>query len=1004
MTKKRIFIIIGIFLFILTSLRIGWIVLHNGPDSPQAINGTINLSESPLPTNKPISLDGEWEFYPNQLIDPGAFDQNFTPNQSITVPGNWNAKAEGYDTKPAYGYGTYRLKVILPEVDHSQYGILIDEISGVSNVYINGRLKNEFTDLPTSPNQFVEKIKPQTMLFESNTNEIEIVLHVSNTNLRFKGGITQPILFGTDKAIIKESYGSITLQVAIFVVITLHSFYAFTLWFMGKQQQRELFYFGFMLAITAVISLVDDDMVIQLPINIEMYHRILTLLMLTQGYMLLKFIEAFFQLKTSFIKTMTVLYRLLCIGYLVVPFHYYIELGFIWYTFHFLLCFFLFKVSIIHAQKGNDKAIYILLFITSYTSNFIWNALVNADLIYIPYYPFDYIISIFAIAMLLFTQHRQAVHLNKQQTIELQKADKMKDDFLANTSHELRNPLHGMINIAQVVLTDESTSISAQNKENLELLIQVGQRMTYTLNDILDVTKLKEHTIKLNKEPIQLHAVCSSVLHMIHFMTERKNVQFNLHIPSDFPAVYADEHRLIQIFINLLHNAIKHTDEGAITIEATSHNGMATIIVRDTGIGIKEELHEEIFQPYGQADSSVTSISGGIGLGLSICKQLVQLHDGSISLQSSVGEGSTFSFTLPLAKEDNVKAPNVVAANHLSKSISYEQQASSKKKANVLIVDDDPVNNKVLLNILYNDYNVTTSTNGNDALQLIEKERFDLIISDVMMPQMSGYEVTQHIRKTYTLSELPIILLTARHQIEDISTGFRCGANDYVSKPVDALELKARVSAHINVKLTTEEQLRMEAAWLQAQIRPHFLFNTLNTIVSLSEIDSSRMIDLLHHFATYLRRSFDVGNATSTILLSNEMQLIDSYIYIEKQRFGNRLSVEWNIDEYSNIYIPPLTIQPLVENAIRHGVLQRAEGGKVTLEITNQPSSVKIAIIDNGVGMEPSFAERLLKSSTAKQGIGVSNTHKRLKKMYGNGLTIETFPNQGTTIHFSIPK
>src|SRR5690625_6872797 len=150
--------------------------------------------------------------------------------------------------------------------------------------------------------------------------------------------------------------------------------------------------------------------------------------------------------------------------------------------------------------------------------------------------------------------------------------------------------------------------------------------------------------------------------------------------------------------------------------------------------------------------------------------------------------------------------------------------------------------------MLSSEYNVFTTSSGKKALELLQTEEFDLIISDVMMPHMSGYELTQKIREQFSISELPILLLTARNQLEDIHTGFLVGANDYITKPVEALELKARVEALTNLKQSVQEQLHMEAAWLQAQIKPHFLFNTLNSIASLSEVDPSKMVKLINEF------------------------------------------------------------------------------------------------------------------------------------------------------------
>lgn len=303
------------------------------------------------------------------------------------------------------------------------------------------------------------------------------------------------------------------------------------------------------------------------------------------------------------------------------------------------------------------------------------------------------------------------------------------------------------------------------------------------------------------------------------------------------------------------------------------------------------------------------------------------------------------------------------------------------------------------------DYNISTASSGLEALALIDTDKWDLVISDVMMPNMSGYELTKKIREQFTIYELPIILLTARHQSKDIYAGFLAGANDYVSKPMDKLELQARVKALTHLKQSIDKQLQMEAAWLQAQIQPHFLFNTLNTIASLAEVDSTRMADLLTEFGNYLQRSFSVEQTALEVPIHDELELVNSYLFIQKQRFGNRLHIKKHIDDQLNFNVPPLSIQTLVENAIKHGALKRIENGMVFIRIREHNTYYSIEIVDNGKGMnENQMAELFKKKRYQTSGIGIANTERRLKQLYGEGLSITSEPGEGTTITFQIPK
>ncbi|HHY20400.1 MAG TPA: sensor histidine kinase [Bacilli bacterium] len=201
------------------------------------------------------------------------------------------------------------------------------------------------------------------------------------------------------------------------------------------------------------------------------------------------------------------------------------------------------------------------------------------------------------------------------------------------------------------------------------------------------------------------------------------------------------------------------------------------------------------------------------------------------------------------------------------------------------------------------------------------------------------------------------------------------------------------------------ERLRMEAAWLQAQIKPHFMINTFNAIVALSRLDLDRMDDLIQELSNYIRLSIDFQNTDGVAPLECELQLVRSYLFIMKQRFGDRLNVVWEVDEHIPLDIPPLTIQPLVENAISHGILKRPEGGDIHICIKDQGRFAKISIIDNGVGMDEETLKQLLNRKSEKRvGIGLLNIERRLKQLFGNGLKIESELAEGTIISFTVPK
>ncbi|HMB64415.1 MAG TPA: tetratricopeptide repeat protein [Eudoraea sp.] len=402
--------------------------------------------------------------------------------------------------------------------------------------------------------------------------------------------------------------------------------------------------------------------------------------------------------------------------------------------------------------------------------------------------------------------------IERKRVEELKKIDGLKDQFLANTSHELRTPLNGIIGLTESLMDGAAGNLPPKAIENLEMIANSGKRLSHLVNDILDFSKLKNRDLQLALKPVDLHAICNVVLTLSKPLTQDKNLKLQASIPKDIPLVEADENRLQQILHNLIGNAIKFTGEGSIKISARQKDKMVYISVSDTGIGIPKEKFSSIFKSFEQGDGSTIREFGGTGLGLSVSRQLVELHGGTIEVQSEVGNGSVFTFSLPAstAQKKEVTAVEDQAPEHVQK-VEGDPEKSIGSKATVadpggngfkvLVVDDEPVNRRVLENHLtLAGYQITEAANGKEALDFLNNGNiFDLILLDVMMPGMSGYEVCENIRKKFLPSELPVVLLTAKNRVSDLVIGFNVGANDYLTKPFSKNELLSRIKTHLNL-------------------------------------------------------------------------------------------------------------------------------------------------------------------------------------------------------------
>lgn len=410
----------------------------------------------------------------------------------------------------------------------------------------------------------------------------------------------------------------------------------------------------------------------------------------------------------------------------------------------------------------------------------------------------------------------------------MDRLDKLKDAFLANSSHELRTPLHGIIGLAESLLEGSSGPPGPDAARSLGFIVLSAQRLANLVNDILDFSKLKHGELRMHPRPVNLRRIGEIIVALTSPLVNNKPLALVNAIPESLRAVMADPDRLQQILFNLVGNAVKFTPEGSITIAARERDGMMEISVSDTGIGIAEGDHERIFESFEQLDSGSARERGGTGLGLSLCRRLVELHGGAIGVDSAPGKGSTFLFTLPLAEEKAASgspeapeartAPSVLdrfgglglARPSAPAEAEPPQDSPAAREApepagdgeavTILVVDDEPINLEVLDRQLRTaGYRVILADDGKAALDLCAARKPDVILLDIMMPRMDGYELCQKIRESYQPTMLPIIMLTAKNQVSDLVEGLSVGANDYIAKPFTRKELLARIRTHLEL-------------------------------------------------------------------------------------------------------------------------------------------------------------------------------------------------------------
>jgi len=667
-----------------------------------------------------------------------------------------------------------------------------------------------------------------------------------------------------------------------------------------------------------------------------------------------------------------------------------------------------------------------------------------------------------------------ALEKEKETQVQLRKAkeaaeaaNEAKNQIMANTSHELRTPLHGIINLADLIRIGASGPVSPQAVQDLEMIINSASRLNSLVNDILDFSKLQKQQLEIQHKPVDLFQVAENSLALLKPLHREKPIDLQNELTKDLPLVDGDEDRIQQILLNLLGNALKFTESGEVRLSAVIQDGWIELAVADTGIGIPQDKQERIFDAFEQGDASTERTHGGTGLGLSVAKQLVELHGGRIWLESVVGQGSVFRFTLPCssASEQERTEPVVSKKVNTTKALPVavatvpvvEEETGSEpnvdllvddpSEVTILVVDDEPINRQVLRNQLEMvGYRVEVAIDGLQGLKLLEKLNPQVILLDVMMPRLSGYQTCYRIRQKYSASELPIILLTAKDQPEDTVRGFQHGANDYLTKPFSREELLIRVQFHLKLSKATSEVYRMmdDLRGMQNQLiqsaklaavgemtsgiahelkTPLAGISTILSGVELAkqlhqEIDMDatcsrvnllvqRCSAIIDHMRNYSRRTEETHSQTQIInqLLKNTLLLVEPQL----KRIGGKLKLNLGHDlpfvVGNDIQLEQVFIN-LCNNAC--DAMEQSEERILTIQSMAVGDEVLVRVSDTGTGMRPEVQERIFesffttKSSAKGTGLGMSISQNIVEQHKGQ-IRFNSELGRGTTFEIYLP-
>lgn len=860
--RSKVFFISFVILFFYVFLN-SCSLQDNSDSKPAVQNGTIDLTYWDFDKKGIVELNGDWKFYPKTWKKSSDFPAGWSDPAYVNqkIPGSW--KSIGIKDLEDRGFGTYVIR-ILTNTELEDLAVRLPLISSAYELELNGKIIANAGVISDNKDSFKPSILPKLVLLKGKEKEAYLIFRVANF-YDHNGGFWGSVKIGKEEQLLNLHTSKVIIDWILFGSIFFMGLYHLGLYLLRRNEYSAL-NFGIFCLLIAIRSISSENRFFaqHLPLYLEWIdHKQEYITFYAAIPFFTLFLRSLFPQEFSKKITSIVLYISFFFIAIVLlfPASFYI---------HTLTAFQIFAlISAIYSIYGISIAVYknrdgIRTFLFGFVFlllGMVIDILYNLNIVKIGYMAsIGLLIFLFAQSFLLSRKFSNAFFKVEElsstlakKNAELLKLDKLKDEFLANTSHELKTPLNGIIGIAESLLDGAAGMITGPMKQNLNLIVSSGRRLSTLVNDILDFSKMRNHEIVLQNKPVSLYSIVSMLLQISSPILKTKQIYLKNELDPEIPLILGDENRIIQILQNLIGNSIKFTEKGGVTITAEVQDEFICVCVSDTGIGIPKEKYDTIFKDFQQVDSSTSRIYGGTGLGLSIVKRLVELHNGKIWVESELGAGSKFFFTLPHSKQNpvqletgNMQNSNTsilsidsIEDNLQAKAKSYtaddlsdmkiEEVASSpensilsnKIKTNVLIVDDEAVNLQVLENILSSYHcEIKRAASGQEALTIIGGGfKPDVILLDVMMPRMTGYEVCQKIRETYPAIELPVIILTAKNQTSDLVEGFESGANDYLTKPVSKNELISRMKVHLQLSKINQSYSRFV---------PHDLLNYLN--------------------------------------------------------------------------------------------------------------------------------------------------------------------------------